>query len=88
MQTETKYTEKKYISDIEGLKNFYLLKYDDEQEIHMNIIENGKHAGHKTFNNNPAINELFQMKKDEMKISGTEMNCTIVKCTEIETGTL
>lgn len=40
------YTEKQFKSDIDGLKNFFILKYDDEDELSINVIENGKHAGH------------------------------------------
>lgn len=80
---EIPYTEKTYISNIDGLKNFTLLKYEDEQEITLNTTENGKHTGHQTFTNNKLINRLWKMKKDEII---TDHN--LVKCVEIENGIL
>lgn len=84
-----KYTEKEYITDIEGLKHFYLLKMENENEITLNAFnEAGKLYHHETYENNPIITELFKMNPEEIKVSGTEMNAQIIKCTGIETGIL
>lgn len=87
-ETKIGYIEKEYISDIDGLKEFTLLKYDDENTIYLNTTENGKHTGHKEFTNNEYIKEIFKMTTDDLKISGSEMNATIIKCIKTETGYL
>ena len=93
METETNetkigYTEKEYISDIDGFKEFSLLKYDDENTISINTTENGKHTGHMEVENNPYINELFKMETNDIKVDGPEMQETIIKCIKTETGYL
>lgn len=80
-----KWTEKEYTSNITGLKHFFLLKMENEKEITLNAFnEAGKLYHHETYENTPAITELFNMEPEETKINGFEL----VKCTGTETGIL
>lgn len=77
-----KTTEKEFKTNIAGI-TLHMLKFEDEDEITLNILQNGKFKKHMELTTEDKLYHLFKLKEGE---TITALNKT-VKCTKVETIT-
>ena len=74
-----KTTEKEFTTDIKGI-TLHMLKFEDENTITLNILQNNKFKKHMELTENDKLYHLFKLEQGE---SITASNKT-VKCIKVE----
>jgi len=77
-----KYIEIEYKISNENNKEYHMIHFEDENEVSLNMIENGKHAGHIETPLTSNIKALLKMQQGEQIRNGAGVTITITKRTE------
>lgn len=74
-----KTTEKEFVTNIDGIKLF-MLKFEDEDGITLNILQNGKFKKHMELTENDELYHLFKLEQGEtIQALGKTVKCTKVE---------
>lgn len=82
MNDQIKYTEKCYKTTVDLELEIYLIKFEDENIISMNVLKNGKHKHHDTLTDEHPFWSLFKLEQGETITS--KKHGETVTCIKVE----